>query len=100
VRVAAVAALGRIYAADPADALARRLVDSGADADLRWALAAALARAAGDRSTQGGKAALAALDQCAAKGPAESVIAARIARAFVGRPDDLPAFAAAYRAGR
>jgi HEAT repeat protein len=98
VRAAAVEALGRIAAADGVDELVTALQSAEADAELRWATAEALARKASAKT--GGAAAVAALEKSAAAGPPGSRIAARVARGFVGRADEMHDFVVAYRRGR
>lgn len=95
VRAAAVVSLGRVWAALPAQELASRLRDE-ADADRRYAAALALARQA-QRPTAGDAVKL--LAEVGEKGTPAARLTARIAHAFLGRPDDLAAFMRLLRDG-
>ncbi|HEX4459084.1 MAG TPA: HEAT repeat domain-containing protein, partial [Polyangia bacterium] len=95
VRAAAVAGLGVAWAELPTDQLVMRLEEE-ADADVRYAAALALARQADGPH---GTAAQKALNDVADKGAPAARLSARVARAFVGRADDMVAFLHILRDG-
>jgi HEAT repeat protein len=95
VRGEAVAGLGVVWADAPTDQLVARLGDE-ADADVRYAAALALARQADGPH---GTAALQALNDVADHGGPAARLAARVARAFVGRADDMVGFLHMLRDG-
>jgi HEAT repeat protein len=95
VRDAAVAALSAAWAERPARELVPSLRDE-TDAELRFAAAAALARQA---ETPRGAEAQRVLDEAVQGGGPMARLAARIARAFVGRAAELPAFLQHLRGG-
>ncbi len=95
VRAAAVAGLGVAWAELPTDQLVTRLEEE-ADADVRYAAALALARQADGPH---GTAAQKALNDVADRGAPAARLSARVARAFVGRADDMVAFLHILRDG-
>jgi HEAT repeat protein len=95
VREAAVAGLGVVWAELPTPKLIEKLSDE-ADADTRYAAALALARQAdGTR----GSSALSALNDVADKGAPAARLTARVARAFVGRAEEMESFLHILRDG-
>jgi HEAT repeat protein len=96
-REAAVAALGGAWRDKPLAELRARLTDE-TDADRRYAAALALAARADPPRGKGAEAAQ-LLDDVAAHGAPLASLAARIARAFAGRPDAMVAFLRTLRDG-
>jgi HEAT repeat protein len=97
VRESAVAALGTVWSARPAAELKAPLYDE-TRADLRWAAALALAARAQPQKGAGLDA-LKLLDESSAKAPPLVQLSARVARAFVGRPEAMAAFLHLLREG-
>jgi HEAT repeat protein len=97
VREAAVAALGGAWRERPLAELRARLTDE-TDADRRYAAALALAARADPPRGKGAEAAQ-LLDDVAAHGPPLARLAARVARAFAGRPEAMAAFLRTLRDG-
>jgi HEAT repeat protein len=95
VREEAVAGLALKWASGPASDLAKHLHDE-TDANQRYAAALALVRQAGE---QRGTDALRILDETAQNGAPAARFAARIARAFLGRPEAMVAFLRLLRDG-
>ena len=97
VREAAVTALGAVWSVRVAADLRVSLFDE-LHADLRWAAALALAGRAEPQKGSGIDA-LKLLDEAAAKAPPLVQLSARVARAFVGRPEAMAAFLHLLREG-
>jgi HEAT repeat protein len=97
VRESTVAALGAVWSARPAAELKAALYDE-THADLRWAAALALAGRAQPQKGSGLDA-LKLLDESSTKAPPLVQLSARVARAFVGRPEAMAAFLHLLREG-